>query len=220
MPVSGSSPKVETFYNFDFDNLVTPINPNKLGDLLSETGYDANEIQFLVKGFSEGFDIGYKGIEERQDVSNNIPLKVGSKIELWEKIMKEVKLKRVAGPFNDIPFKNFIQSPVRLVPKAGGKTRMIFHLSYNFKDSGNLSLNACTLPDKCSVKYEDIEFVIRTCFRWAKIETRGVRTIVFAKTDVQSTFRLLPLKKHCWHLLLFKAVDPVSNTVKFFFEKN
>ena len=37
--------------------------------------------------------------------------------------MKEVKLGRVAGPFLKVPFDNYIQSPIGLVPKAGGGTR-------------------------------------------------------------------------------------------------
>ena len=36
--------------------------------------------------------------------------------------MKEVELKRVAGPFTDIPFDNFIQSPIGLVPKQSAPT--------------------------------------------------------------------------------------------------
>ena len=46
--------------------------------------------------------------------------------------MKEVKAERVAGPFESIPYENYIQSPIGLVPKSGNKTRMIFHLSYKF----------------------------------------------------------------------------------------
>ena len=63
--------------------------------------------------------------------------------------MKKVELKRVSGPFDNIPFDNFIQSPVGLVLKAAGKM-MIFHLSYSFKKLGNPSLNECTLKEKCS----------------------------------------------------------------------
>ena len=49
------------------------------------------------------------------------------------KLVKKVNLGRYAGPFLNIPFKNYVQSPVGLVPKAGNKTRLIFHLSYDFK---------------------------------------------------------------------------------------
>ena len=46
-----------------------------------------------------------------------------------EQIDEEVKVGRVAGPFAEIPFENYIQSPIGLVPKSGGdQTRLIFHL--------------------------------------------------------------------------------------------
>ena len=127
---------VSRFENFDLKNIVTPINALRLEELLVGSGYNRNETEFLVKGFTNGFDIGYAGPQVRQHKSRNIPLKcgVGNKFELWEKIMKEVKLKRFARPFAEIPFDNYIQSPVGLVPKAGGQTRLIFHLSYNFSD--------------------------------------------------------------------------------------
>ena len=46
--------------------------------------------------------------------------------------MKEVKVGRYCRPFEQIPYANYIQSPIGLVPKAGGKMRLIFHLSYDF----------------------------------------------------------------------------------------
>ena len=49
------------------------------------------------------------------------------------------------GLFETIPFENFIQSPIGLVPKAGSdQTRLIFHLSYDFKSEGFKSVNAHT----------------------------------------------------------------------------
>ena len=46
---------------------------------------------------------------------------MGSECILWNKVMKEVKLNRYVGPFKDIPYDNFIQSPIGLVPKDNGK---------------------------------------------------------------------------------------------------
>ena len=127
--------EVEYYENYDFEHLVTPIAVKQLVKLLHETNYEEEKIRFLEEGFSQGFDIGYEGPEERQSISDNIPFKkgVGDHIELWNKLMKEVKLKRVAGPFDVIPFDNFMQLPIGLVPKAGNKTRLIFHLSYEFE---------------------------------------------------------------------------------------
>ena len=76
--------------------------------------------------------------------------------------MKEVEHKRVAGPFTEPPCENFIQSPVRLVPKSGkDQTRLIFHLSYDCKRDGNKSLNYHTPKHKCSVKYKDLDYAVQ-----------------------------------------------------------
>ena len=67
--------------------------------------------------------------------------------------MKEVKLKRFAGPFAEIPYDTYIQSPVGLVPKNDGKdTRLIFHLSHLHNGS---SVNSETPLVVCTVQYSD-----------------------------------------------------------------
>ena len=103
-----------------------------------------------MDSFENGFELGYSGSTQRHDLSDNIPFTVGDKFDLWDKVMKEVKLQRFAGPYleHDIPFKHFVQSPVGLVPKAGGLTCLIFHLSYKFKN-GNESINHHTPIDIC-----------------------------------------------------------------------
>ena len=100
--------------------------------MLHRSGFDKDKSDELVKGFTEGFDIGYRGPVNRADEARNLPINVGSLSDIWDKIMKEVKLGRTAGPFRQVPYKNYIQSPIGLVPKAGGQTRMIFHLSFDF----------------------------------------------------------------------------------------
>ena len=134
-----------------------------LVQLLQEAGYDNEKILFLKDGFENGFDIGYCGPENRQSESNNIPLKVGNRTNLWNKLMKEVKHKRVAGPFKQIPFDNYIQSPIGLIPKAGSndQTRLIFHLSYDFNKQTERSLNFYTPKELSSVKYNDLDYAVR-----------------------------------------------------------
>ena len=99
--------------------IVTPVDVERYEQLLKESFYDQTETDFLVDGFRNGFEIGYQGPQNRQSESNNIPFTpgVGDKTVLWKKIMNEVKTGRYAGPFEKIPFKNYIQSPVGLVPK-------------------------------------------------------------------------------------------------------
>ena len=147
---------VEPLYysNFDLESIVTLVNVQKLVVLLYQAKYPPKDIEFLKSAFEQGFDIGYEGPQQRQSSSENIPLTVGDPVELWNKLMKEVKLGRVAGPFEKIPFENYMQSPIGLVPKAGGdQTRLIFHLSYDFKSDGLKSLNYHTPKEKCSVRY-------------------------------------------------------------------
>ena len=78
----------------------------------------------------EGFCLEYQGPTDIQQRAPNLKLNgVGNPTVLWNKVMKEVKAKRYAGPFKEIPFKNFIQSPIGLVPKDNGKdVQLIFSL--------------------------------------------------------------------------------------------
>ena len=208
---------------------------------MKNSDYDPDEIRFLEKGFSEGFDIRYRGPIERQSTAKNLPLKVGSKTELWNKIIKEVKAKRVAGPYDSVPFENFIQSPIGLVPKSGntGQTRLIFHLSYDFGENDEeKSLNYHTDRDQCSVHYNDLDKAVELCLQvkqegMVKFDEiaqtnahnptyptgQGNFPIFMGKSDVKSAFRLIPLSIWSWAWLIMSAMDPVSKKWKFFVDK-
>ena len=137
--------------------------------LLYETDYPREETEFLVQGFSQGFSIGYAGPENRRDLSTNIPFSVGDRREMWNKLMTEVEASRITGPLDDIPFDTFIQSPIGLVPKANGKTRLIFHLSYNFAgNEDSRSLNYHMPAEICMVHYNDLDSAVMSCLRVSK----------------------------------------------------
>ena len=140
---------------------MTPLKVQKFINKLRQSNYDEEEVRFLQQGFTDGFDIGYQGTDQKQSTSCNLPLTVGSKTELWNKLMKEVRVKRVAGPYSKVPFSNFIQSPIGLVPKDNGQMRLIFHLSYDFKSDGLGSVNSHTDRESCSVKYRDLDYAVR-----------------------------------------------------------
>ena len=118
----------------------------------------------MVDGSRNGFNLHYAGLEKRQSRSQNIPFSVGNATILWNKLMKEVHLKRVAGPYDKIPFQNYIQSPIGLVPKTRSEqTRLIFHLSYKFGDhEDEKSVNACTPRELCSVVYNDLDHAVQS----------------------------------------------------------
>ena len=130
--------------------MVTPVDPDKLEQLLLKYRYNRQKTQFLVDGFRNGFNLGYRGpIDNIRRDAPNLKLNVGNKTILWNKVMKEVKLKCFAGPFLRNPYPNYIQSPIGLVPKDNGKdVRLIFHLSY--ARNGD-SVNSQTPKEMCSV---------------------------------------------------------------------
>ena len=151
------------YYNGDLENVITPVHADRLVKLLEETDYDPGEVSFLKEGFTNGFSIEYHSPTNRQSQSDNIPLSIGSHTELWNKLMKEVKQGRTAGPFDEIPFEHYIQSPIGLVPKSGSDgTRLIFYLSYDFKPENLNSVNHFTPKELCSVKYRDLDYAVST----------------------------------------------------------
>ena len=130
------------FRNLDLTSIVTPVDAVKLKQLLDDSGYDEQKTSFLVEGFSRGFDLGYEGPQNVCLTAPNLKFVIGNSTIMWNKIMKEVEARRYAGPFEQIPFDNYIQSPIGLVPKDGGtKTRLIFHLSYPKGGTSSINYN-------------------------------------------------------------------------------
>ena len=191
-----------------------------LEDYLTQKNYDTQLTQQLVQGFMQGFDIGYQGPENRHSLSTNIPLRVGTKTELWNKIMKVVAAERVAGPYNfqDLPFEHYIQSPVGLVPKAGNKTRLIFHLSFDFgAEEGDKSLNYHTPKHLTSVQYRDLDHAIRGCLQLLAKEGDN-NTLYYSKRDASHAFRVLPILPGQRKYLIMMAYHPITGQKKYFID--
>ena len=81
------------YHNHNLSDVVTPVKADLLASMLQESNYDQQEIEFLHNGFTKGFDTCYEGPQDRQSRSENIPFTVGDEVDLWNKLMKEVKLK-------------------------------------------------------------------------------------------------------------------------------
>ena len=212
-------PIVKDFKNTNLTDVVTPIKVKNFEQMLRHYGYDRGKTEYLIDGFTNGFDMGYRGPTIRQDYSRNIPFSVGDSFELWDKIMKEVQLGRYAGPFESPPYTNFMQSPVGLVPKAGNKTRLIFHLSYNFSEE-NKSFNHFTEEKFCTVKYRDLDYAIKTCLELINNSDNCFQGLFLAKSDLTSAFRILPGLKEQWKWLLLKAEHPLTGRTLYFVDKN
>ena len=184
-----------------------------LGNLLQNSGYNVHKTKKLVNGFKNGFDLGYRGPSKVRQTSPNLKFTIGNEVELWNKVMKEVQAKRYAGPYpyDNPPFKHFIQSPIGLVPKDGGKeTRLIFHLSY--PRSGSSSVNANTPKRKTKVKYPDFNQAIKLILREGKF-------CKISRSDLKAAFRQLGILRKQWKYLLMKAKDPKTGKWFLFVDK-
>ena len=199
------------FKNTNLTDIVTPVKAEALCKLLTQYGYNKEKTEFLVNGFKEGFSLRYQGaLEKVRRVAPNLKLRVGSRLELWNKVMKEVQLGRFTGPFDEPPFEYFIQSPIGLVPKdKGKKTRLIFHLSYP-RDGD--SVNSGIPKEYCTVAYPDFEEAIKLCI-WEGVSCS------LSKSDMASAFRHVPLRRGQWYLLVMKAYHPVTGQVYYFVDK-
>ena len=153
--------KVLYYENYDNKNVVMPVKYRILNSMLKQANYDEVKRTKIVKGFKEGFRLGYNGSQKVRLRAPNLKLSVGDEIILWNKVMKEVSLKRYAGPYQQISFDYFIQSPIGLVPKDNGKdVRLIFHLSYprNFQSKKSVNTN---IPENLTrVSYLDFNKAI------------------------------------------------------------
>ena len=100
-------------------DIITLVDAQKLEDILRESDFhehDPKAFQFIIYGFRHGFSLEFEGNHQVKQKSPNLKFTIGDKWQLWSKVIKEVKLKCYAGPFKDLPFEYFVQSPIGLVP--------------------------------------------------------------------------------------------------------
>ena len=124
--------------------------------------------------------------------------------------MDEVNEGRVAGPFDELPYEYYVQSPIGLVPKANGKTWMIFHLSYDFEEK---SINSWIPDEECTVKYNDLDQAVRFLLNLAR------KPVVYGKTDFSNAFRLVPLSPQCRRWMIMMAENPDTHKKQYFVDK-
>ena len=93
--MTGESVEAVYFENFDLKSIVTLVDAHKLESLLKQADYCPKKTAYLVNGFRYGFDIGYRGPSNVIREAPNLKLTVGDETILWNKVMKEVKEKKI-----------------------------------------------------------------------------------------------------------------------------
>ena len=81
------------------------MDADQLEFLLTEAHYPRKKHDFVIYGFRNEFSLGYENDQKVQLRSENLKFTegVGDEVEFWNKVMKEVQLKRYAGLYTDIP---------------------------------------------------------------------------------------------------------------------
>lgn len=184
-----ASKQLESPKNFDTSNLApTPINKETLEQFLHS--YLHKDAEILHDGFNNGFSLHYSGpIVSR--VAGNLKSAEQNPEVVKAKLDKEVEAGRFAGPFDTKPFKNFIVSPIGIVPKKQlGEFRLIHHLSYPEGDSINSHIDR----KYCTVSYTSFDAAIQM------IQELGRNCKLF-KMDIKNAFRLLPISPSDYNLL-------------------
>lgn len=147
---------------------------------------------YLSDGFELGFRIPFQGARH-PFLAKNLKSVQGKEALVKEKINKEVREGRVAGPFEAPPFPALRVSPLGIVPKkTPGEHRLIHHLSYPKGDSVNDAIPELL----CSVRYTSFDQAVQMVKRCGP----GAE---MAKCDIKSAFRLLPVHPEDFDLLGF-----------------
>ena len=150
---------------------------------------DKNAVSVLLEGFTYGFRIGYLGPRVCRD-SVCLPSAAQRPHVVREKLSKEFRLGRIAGPFAACPLPLLQCSPIGLVPKH--EPGAFHHLSH---PSGR-SINDFIPRDRCVVHYASFDTAVDLVMR------AGVGAWL-AKSDIKSAFRLLPVHPEDYELLGF-----------------
>ena len=176
-----------------------------LSELLQR--YDPVEREFLCQGFEEGFRIPFSGslvtseiVKNHNSCNNNMDI-------LYSKINHEIRMGRVAGPFDTPPIAGLTYSPLGLVPKHGSNSyRLIHDLSF----PRGQSVNSGITSENSKVFYDTIDTVI------SLVKKHGYGALM-AKTDIQDAFRLLPIHPNDYKLLGFSVQN--NGQTEHYFDK-
>ena len=172
-------------------SVTTPLNANNF--LWELQSHPNNEFcDYIVSGIREGFDLGVKGNLVSFSSGNMKSANQHSDV-VSKYIATETKAGRIKGPFKTPPFSTFRCSPIGVVPKkTPGKFRMIMNLS---SPTGS-SINDAICKDDFSLNYVSVDKAIDYILNLGP-------GCLLSKVDIESAFRIVPVKNSQWNLLGF-----------------
>ena len=171
-------------------NIISPVNVDVLEQCLLNHP-DRNLVNFIIHGFTFGFDILYSG-SLSQTSPNNLLSARSHHNNVSTAISKEVSRGHTAGPFLCQPFPVLHCSPLGAVHKKNNTYRIILDLS----SPRGSSINEGIPPDICSVHYSHFDDAVDLVLNYGS-------SAYMAKLDILSSFafRLCPVRPEDWPLL-------------------
>ena len=148
-------------------------------------------VEFILNGFRHGFNIGFRGLLNEQPLKNNKSARDNPE-KVSQAIAKEVERGHTAGPFLSPPFPHCHISPLGAAPKPDGSCRLILDLSQPAGDSVNDNINKAEFP--CN--YTHFDAATDLVFRMG-------RGCYLTKIDIKHAYRLLPVRREDWPLLVY-----------------
>ena len=140
--------------------------------------------EFLVKGISEGFRLGFDYANHQCTRARENMMSAGKHPQVIEEYLSnEISLGRVVGPV-DVESLPVQISRFGVIPKGhqSGKWRLILDLSH----PEDRSVNDGITPELCSLSYTSVDDAARMVME----EGRGA---LLAKLDLESAYRMIPV---------------------------
>ena len=109
------------------EDLTTPVKEGNLARMLGS--YEDKD--YLIRGFTEGFRIGYSENDSSIFATNSKSILENPDEERKEFDMENC-MNRIKGPFSRPPFRNFKACPLALWVEPNGKYRLLLSLSYPY----------------------------------------------------------------------------------------
>ena len=171
----------------------TPIFVDRLSTCLRDFP-DQDLANFILNGFTQGFDIGFRGEFSNNNTRprNNLSAR-RCHSQIRDAVRKELERGHTVGPFIHPPFPQTHCSPIGAAPKPDGTARLILDLSQPRGDAVNEHISQEEFSCKFS-SFDDAVVLVRSLGRGAYM----------GKIDIKHAFRLCPVWPQQWPLLCYR----------------
>ena len=151
---------------------------------------DQTWVKELLHNIDNGVSLGYHG-PRCQRISRNLVSSAQFPQAIDDEIQKELRKKRLVGPFDEPPLPNLQCSGVGVIPKKTGGWHMIMHLSAPHGQSINDGIS----KEEFTLRYSQIDDAIRL------INLAGGKGALLAKVDLKIAFWIIPVRREDRELL-------------------